>query len=123
MSVRIFIVLYLLGMLTFTCVAEFGTPFWDRLWAFWQNIAYGSVLAWRSLYFRTKGEERLMVKPIYFYSVALLIWEFTALFSNLSIDNTAAVAIFFGIAAIIIGYIALWRDTRFSRFLIKYLRL
>ena len=123
MSVKIFIVLYLLGMFTFTCVAEFGTPLWDKIWAFWQNIAYGSVLAWWSLYERTRGKEKLVIKPVFYYSVALLIWETTALITNLSIDNTTAVAIFFGITAIVIGYVALWRDTRVSRLLIKYLRL
>lgn len=122
-SVKVFIVLYLLGMFTFTCVAEFGTVLWDSIWGFWQNIAYGSTLAWWCLYCNVRGEIRLIVKPVFYYSLLLLGWEFLSLFTGLSINNTAAVAIFFGITAILIGYIALWRNTSVSRLFVKYLRL
>lgn len=110
-------------MFVFTWLANFGTPFWDRLWAIWQNVCYGSALAWWCLYEKCKGEERLMVRPVAWYSLALCIWEFTALVTGWSIDSVGAVALFFGATACIIGYVALWRDTRFSLFLRKHLHL
>ena len=123
MMLKWFVVLFLLGMAVFTLAADFGTDLWDGIWAFWQNICYGSVLAWGSLYQELKGEKKSFVRPVYNYSVLLLIWEFTALFTGWSIDNELAVRIFFGITAILIGYIALKNDTRASKLFTKYLPL
>lgn len=110
-------------MFAFTWLAEFGTPLWDEIWAKWQNLCYGSALAWWALYEKCRGEERKMVKPVAIYSTLLLGWEISSLITGLSIDNTVAVALFFGATAIIIGYISLWRETRLNRFLSKHLHL
>jgi hypothetical protein len=118
-----FIVLFLLGMFAFTWLAEFGTPFWDGLWAIWQNICYGSVLSWWSIYENSRGEMRKIVKPVAIYSTCLLGWELSSLLTGLSIDNTVAVALFFGATAIVIGYVSLWRETRLNKFLSKHLHL
>lgn len=112
MVTKWFIVLFLLGMFAFTWMAEFGTPFWDTLWAKWQNLAYGSTLAWWALYEKCIGRERRMIKPIALYSTALLGWELSSLLTGLSIDNTVAVSLFFGATAIVIGCVSLLSDRR-----------
>lgn len=104
---EVFTYLYLTGMILFTLTADFGDGVsppsaaqdaWITCWAIWQNIAYGSFMAFLSIFFLTRIRQFLWVTV---YTGCLLAWELTALFTGLSIDNTYAVAVAFGLLAIL----------------------
>jgi hypothetical protein len=96
-------------MAAFALIADFDRDAWVTAWAIWQNLAYGSVLAWWSIYRLTTGNDRARVKWVTWYSTSLLAWEITALFTGLSIDNEYAVAVAFGLLAILCVALTLWR--------------
>jgi hypothetical protein len=96
-------------MACFTLLADFDKDGWITTWAFWQNIAYGSVMAWLVIYRLTTGDDRRRVKWVMWYSSALLLWEFLSLFTGLSIDNEYAVAVAFGLLAVLCMALVLWR--------------
>lgn len=88
-------------MICFTLLADFDRTAWVNAWAIWQNIAYGSFLAWLSLYSVLKGAEQQRVKWVMYYSGVLLLWELTAMITGWSIDNEFAVAVAFGLLAVV----------------------
>lgn len=95
---EVFTYLYLSGMILFTLAADFDKDSWVTAWAIWQNIAYGSFLAFLSIFLLTRIRQFLWVTV---YTGCLLSWELTALLTGFSIDNTYAVAVAFGLLAIL----------------------
>jgi hypothetical protein len=95
---ELFTYLYLTGMILFTLAMDPDDDTWFIVWALWQNLAYGSFLAFLSIFMLTRIRQFLWVT---IYTGALLAWEITSLFTGLSIDNTYAVAMAFGLLAIL----------------------
>lgn len=108
-------------MVTFTLLADFDKSVWCKIWALWQNIAYGSVLGFGSLFYTLRGENRELVRWVYYYTVVLLLWEISSLITGLSINNEWAVAVAFGWMAILAGYLSLWSDSKLNKLLKKHL--
>lgn len=122
-AIKSFVAIYVTGMLTFTTFADFDSEVWVRVWAIWQNAAYGSCLAWASLFYALKGKEREVVRWLFYYSAVLFIWEIASFWTGLSIDNEYAVAIVFGILAVMVGYLSLYSDSSINKKLKKSLNI
>jgi len=119
--VRLYVALYAMGMAVFTLLADFNSPLWISIWAVWHNLAYGSVLGFGSLFYTLKGKNRELVRWMYYYSLFLLLWELSSFLTGLSINNEWAVAIAFGVIAVLVGYLSLWSDSKLSNLLSKRL--
>lgn len=92
------IVIYLLGTAVITFFADFDDPVWVTGWGLWQNLAYGSALGFYCLYRVTKYPR---LKWVTGFSLILFGWQVSAIFTGLSINNVYAVAVAFGLLAVL----------------------
>lgn len=115
MTLNFFIWLYLLGVLAFTTLADFGFASekltdaqmaWNIGFAVWQQVGYGSILAWLVLFKKLKSFERSKVLPVLIFSIATGIWQTLCIFTGWDqVNNKWAIWIFFSVAIGIVGWL------------------
>ena len=96
--VAAYVYAYLSGMAIILLKADFDDPTWVAAWGIWTIIAGGSFLSFFCLYNVTRYKG---LKWVTFYTGGLLAWELSALITGLSINNEYAVAVAFGLLAIL----------------------
>lgn len=112
MRLNLFIILYLSGYLVFTTWAEFDTPFWDNVFWVWQNIAYGGVLAWGTLFSVLKNREKQKVKWVLLFSILMFVWQCISSIIGININYSPAVTVAFIVCVIVCSILTFKYDLR-----------
>lgn len=128
MILNFFIFLYLAGYFSFTLLADFGLEtealsqeqiLWNIVFRLWQQLGYGSVLAWGTLYFNLKSFDRSKVQWVFIFSISLSIWQVISLFTGWQINDHWASVFGFCAVMLIISFLILRECSRAKKWLNK----
>ena len=86
-----FIAGYLIGYLFFFTCIEFGVTTYDNIFFLWNNVFYGSLGAFTSLYAVGNKEVQLKVKWPFRFSLIMYVWELVVYFTKIDVNNHWAV--------------------------------
>lgn len=100
-----FIYGYLAGYLFFFTCIEFGVSKFDNIFFLWNNLFYGSIGAWLSLYFTGSAVVKAKVKYPLIFSCIMYGWELIVFFTGWDVNNPWAVMVCFIAVLIPIGYL------------------
>ncbi len=88
--VIVYVSIFLAGYLLFFTCENFGWMGYKRLeqiYFLWNNIAYGSILSFGSIYAIGSKEVKAFVKPVLIFSCIMFAWEIISLVTGVSINN------------------------------------
>ncbi len=113
----IFISGYILGYIFFFTTAEFGISAFDNVFYVWNNMFYGSIGAFVSLYYIGGMDVKRKVKYPLLFSLVMYVWELLVLITGWDVNNPWAVMVCFLALVGVISYYAFKEFKKISKYL------
>ncbi len=120
--IKIFVALYMGGMMIWLSAADFGTTGWDGAYFLWDTFCKGSVLCWWCLLRYGPYEVKKCVYPVLLFSIIRLLWEILSLCTGIHINDEMPVMVLFLIAISVFSYLAFRPDGYLPKALDKRLK-
>jgi len=88
-----YISVFLVGYLVFFTAEKLdwmGYARLEQIFFIWNNIAYGSILSFASLYAIGDSHVKSLVRPVLIFSCIMFAWEIVSLVMKININNAWA---------------------------------
>lgn len=120
---NLLIAIYLGGLLIFSLIANFNTPFWDNSFFIWQSISECGWLVWLAIFDIGNKFVKEKVKWVLIFSSLKFLWEIISLITKVSINDSTAVTFTFVSIVILMSYLTFWQQNKANKWLSKHLNI
>lgn len=113
---KVTIVFYIVGLLTFYTFAVFDTRAWDIAYFGWAKGCDVGILAWAAIYYSLKMEQRDVVKWMFWFSVVRLLCDVQSVFTGVGVNNEWLVAALFLVLVLVLCYLTITEFKKIKKY-------